>query len=87
MVDVLAVGAQGGGPPHGVLVHGGVWLGGGVVRRREAVTGLTAVVAVAVVHCAVWVLVCRKHARVFRGRLGGLSQGGFTVVGFINIYI
>lgn len=42
---------------HGVLVHGGIGLGGGVVRRWDAVTGLAAVVAVPVVHSAVWILI------------------------------
>lgn len=49
--------------PHGILVHGSVGLGGGVVGRWDAVTGLTAVVTVPVIHCAVWVLVCsHKHS-------------------------
>lgn len=49
--------------PHGILVHGGVGLGGGVVGRRDAVTGLAAVVAVPVVHGAVWILVWScKHS-------------------------
>lgn len=47
--------------PHGILVHGSVGLGGGVVRRRDAVTGLTAVVAVPVIHSTVWVLVCSRE--------------------------
>lgn len=42
--------------PHGVLVHGGVGLGRGVVAWRQAVAGLTAVVAVPVVYRAVLVL-------------------------------
>lgn len=45
--------------PHGVLVDGGVGLGGGVVRRRDAVAGLTAVIAVPVVHHAVGVIICK----------------------------
>lgn len=44
--------------PHGILVHGSVGLRGGVEGRRDAVAGLTAVVAVPVVHSAVWVVVC-----------------------------
>lgn len=43
--------------PHGVLVHGGVGLGRGVEGRRDAVTGLAAVVAVPVVHGAVRIVV------------------------------
>lgn len=42
--------------PHGVLVHGGVGLGRGVVAWGQAVAGLTAVVAVPVVYGAVLVL-------------------------------
>lgn len=42
--------------PHGILVHGGVGLGGGVVTRGQAVTGLTAVVAVPVIYSAVLVI-------------------------------
>lgn len=42
--------------PHGVLVQGGVGLGRGVVARRQAGAGLTAVVAVPVVHGAVLVV-------------------------------
>lgn len=49
--------------PHGVLVHGSVGLRGGVVGRWDAVTGLTAVVAVAVVHGAVRILVCSQEER------------------------
>ena len=53
----------------GILVHGGVGLGGGVVGRRHAVTGLTAVVTVSVVHSAGWVLIltCVQEGRG-RGR-------------------
>lgn len=42
--------------PHGILVHGGVGLSRGVVTRGQAVTGLTAVVAVPVVYSAVLVI-------------------------------
>lgn len=42
--------------PHWVLVHGGVGLSRGVVARRQAVTRLTAVVTVPVVHGAVLVI-------------------------------
>lgn len=42
--------------PHGVLVHGRVGLGRGVVARRQAVARLAAVVAVPVVHRAVLVV-------------------------------
>lgn len=44
--------------PHGVLVHGGVGLRGGVIRGGYAVAGLAAVVTIPVVHGAVGVLVC-----------------------------
>lgn len=43
----------------GVLVDGGIGLGRGVVRRRDAVTGLTAIVTVSVIHSTVWVLIWR----------------------------
>lgn len=63
LMDVLVVGVRVVLVPHGILVHGGVGLGGGVVGRWDAVTGLTAVVAVPVVHRAVWILVCsHKHS-------------------------
>lgn len=58
LVDFIIVGVSVVLVPHGVLVHGSVGLGGGVVGRRHAVTGLTAVVTVPVVHSAVWILVC-----------------------------
>lgn len=41
----------------GVLVDGGVGLRRGIVGGRDAVTGLTAVVTVSVVHRTVWVLI------------------------------
>jgi len=48
---------------HRVLVHWSIGLGGCVVRRRDAVTGLTAVVAVPVINSTIWVLVCsHKHS-------------------------
>lgn len=63
LMDLIVVGVAVVLVPHGILVHGSVGLGGGVVGRRDAVTGLTAVVAVPVVHSAVWVLVCsHKHS-------------------------
>lgn len=63
LMDVVVVGVSVLLVPHGILVHGSVGLGGGVVGRRDAVTGLTAVVAVPVIHGAVWVLVCsHKHS-------------------------
>lgn len=55
----------------GILVDRGIGLGCAVVRRGDAVTGLTAVVAVPVIHSTVWVFICteahgkRKHASVF----------------------
>lgn len=58
LMDFVVVGVSVVLVPHGVLVHGSVGLGGGVVGRRDAVTGLTAVVAVPVIHGAVWILVC-----------------------------
>lgn len=42
--------------PHGILVQGGVGLSRGVVAWRQAGAGLTAVVAVPVVHGAVLVI-------------------------------
>lgn len=42
--------------PHGILVHGGVGLSRGVVTRRQAVTGLAAVVTVPVIYGAVLVI-------------------------------
>lgn len=54
-----------GGAPHGVLVHGGVGLGRGVVAWGQAVAGLAAVVAVPVVHGAVLVFQsCRTRTRL-----------------------
>lgn len=50
--------------PHGVLVHGGVGLGRGVEGRRDAVTGLAAVVAVPVVHGAVWIVIWTHSDKV-----------------------
>lgn len=41
----------------GVLVHGRVGLGGGVERRRHAVAGFAAVVAVSIIHGAVWIII------------------------------
>lgn len=58
LVDVFAEGVTVLLMPHGILVHGSVGLGGGVVRRWDAVTGLAAVVAVPVIDGAVWVFVC-----------------------------
>lgn len=40
---------------HGELVNRGIGLGSGVVRRREAAAGFTAVVTVAVIHGAIGV--------------------------------
>lgn len=57
LMDVIIVGLSVVLLPPGILVHGSVGLGGGVERRWDAVTGLTAVVAVPVVHSAVWVFV------------------------------
>lgn len=48
--------------PHGILVHGSVGLGGGVVGRWNAITGLTAVVAVPVIGSAVWIVICANTA-------------------------
>lgn len=45
--------------PHGVLVHGGVGLGCGVVGWGDAVAGLAAVVTVPVIHGTVGVIVCK----------------------------
>lgn len=62
LVDVVVVGVSVVLLSYGILMHGSVGLGGGVERRRDAVTGLTAVVAVPVVHSTVRVLVCsHKH--------------------------
>ena len=63
VVNLVVVGVSVLLVPHGILVHGSVGLGGGVVGRWNAVTGLTAVVAVPVVHSTVWVLVCsHRHS-------------------------
>ncbi len=42
---------------HGILVDRGVGLRCAVVRRWDAVTGLTAVITVSVIHRAVWIIV------------------------------
>lgn len=42
----------------GILVDGGVGLRCAVVGGGDAVTGLTAIVAVPVIHSAVWVFIC-----------------------------
>lgn len=46
---------------HGVLVNRSIRLGGGVVLWRDAVTRLAAIIAVPVVHRAVWVFICSKN--------------------------
>ena len=62
LVYVICVGVSVLLLPHGILVHWSVGLGGCVEGRRDTVTGLAAVVAVPVVHGAVWILVCsHKH--------------------------
>lgn len=49
----------------GILVNGGVGLGCAVVRRRDAVTGFTSIVAVPVVHGTVWVIIYTEgHAHI-----------------------
>lgn len=49
---------------HGVLVHGGVGLGRGVVAWGQAVAGLTTVVTVPVVHRTVMVIQgCKRGKR------------------------
>lgn len=58
LMDFVVVGLSVVLVPHGVLVHGCIGLGGGVVGRRDAVTGLTTVVTVPVIHGTVWILVC-----------------------------
>lgn len=58
LMDFIIIGASVVLLPHGILVHGSVGLGGGVEGRRNAITGLAAVVAVPVVCSTVWVLVC-----------------------------
>ena len=52
--------------PHGVLVQGRVWLGGGVVPRGQAAAGLTAIVTVTVIHSAVLIV---QSCREQQGRL------------------
>lgn len=49
---------------NGVLVHRGVGLGRGIVRRRDAVAGLTTVIAVSVVYSAVGILVLKYRRRI-----------------------
>lgn len=71
LVDFLAVGLSIVLVSHGILVHGSVGLRRGVEWRRDAVAGLTAVVAVPVIHSAVLVLVCsRKTQREMGGDEG-----------------
>lgn len=49
----------------GILVDRGVGLGCAVVWRGDAVTGFTAIVAVPVIHGAVWVLIyTEEHAHI-----------------------
>lgn len=43
----------------GILVDRSIGLGCAVVGRRDAITGFTAIVAVPVVHSAVWVFICK----------------------------
>lgn len=62
LVDFIIIGASIVLVPHGILVHGSVGLGGGVVGRRNAITGLTAVVAVPVVGSTVWIIICTNTA-------------------------
>ena len=57
LVDFVTVGVSVVLVSHGILVHGRVRLGGGVVGRRDAVTGLAAVVTVPVIHGAVWIII------------------------------
>ena len=52
------------GVSDGVLVHRGVGLGRRVEGRRHAVAGLTAIVAVSVVHGAVWIISCVGGTRI-----------------------
>lgn len=73
LMDVVVVGVSVVLVSHGILVHGGVGLRGGVVGRRDAVTGLTAVVAVPVVHSAVRVLVCFTRTQQEMGQNEGAS--------------
>lgn len=61
LMDVIAEGVPVVLMPHWVLVHGSIGLGGGVEGRRDAVTGLTAVVTVPVINGTVWVLVCSHN--------------------------
>lgn len=44
----------------GILVNGGVGLGCAIEGGRDAVTGFAAVVAVSVVHSAIWILICTQ---------------------------
>lgn len=62
LMDFIIIGASVVLVPHGILVHGSVGLGGGVVGRRNAITGLTAVVAVPVISSAVWIIICANTA-------------------------
>lgn len=57
-MDFIIIGASVVLVPHGILVHGSVRLGGGVVGRWNAITGLTAVVAVPIVGSTVWIVIC-----------------------------
>lgn len=73
---------------HGVLVHGGVGLRGGVVRGRDAVTGLTAVVTVPVIHSAVWILICsqmKQHGVTRNNR--GLNHVNYFCIAVLHLHI
>lgn len=74
LMDFVVVGVSVVLVPHGVLVHGSIGLGGGVVGRRDAVTGLAAVVAVPVVHSAVWILICLTQQGTGQSKEAGKGE-------------
>lgn len=44
----------------GILVDRSIGLGCAVVGRGDAVTGFTAIIAVSIIHCTVWILIYTK---------------------------
>lgn len=49
---------------NGVLVHGGVRLGCGVIGRRDTVARLTAVITVSIVHCTIWIIIWKHDVMI-----------------------
>lgn len=56
-----------------ILVNRGIGLGCAVVGRGDAITGLTAIVAVPVVHSTVWIFIYREtHGKGEKNIVGGV---------------